>query len=151
MFPIVLAVGAIVGVGYLLIGGKKKKVFISYHAKSDSHYKRLIIAWAKNNKFKLDFEDVSTDVNIKSSDKAYLRRRMKEQIEKADVVIVFVGKGTHKREWVKWEISKAKELGKIIVAVKEKKTHPSPKELMGCGVQWVYGFSEEKIRNALEA
>jgi len=150
VLPLVLA-GLAIGVGYLLIEGKKKKVFISYHAESDSHYKRLITAWAKNNKFKLDFEDVSTDVNIRSNDTAYLRRRMKEQIGKADVVIVFIGKDTHEREWVKWEIAKAKELNKTIIAVKEKRSYPSPEGLLGCGVRWVYGFSEEKIRQAIEA
>lgn len=149
--PIVLFAGLIVGVGYLLVGDKKKKVFISYHAKSDARYKHLIKAWAENNKFKLEFDDVSTDVGINSRDKNYLRKRMKEQIEKSDVVIVFIGKDTHQRDWVKWEISKAKELNKPIIAVKEKRTHSSPKELLGCGVQWVYGFSEEKIRQALEA
>ena len=144
-----LATGLITVVGYLLINGKRKKVFISYYSKSDSHYKNMIVAWANNNKFKLQLDDVSTDVKIKSEDTAYLKKRMKQQIDKADYFIVFVGKNTHKRDWVTWEIEQAKLLNKSIIAVKEKRTHKSPKALLGSGAIWVYGFTEEKIREAL--
>ena len=132
-----------------MANGKQKKVFISYYSKGDSHYKNLIVAWAKNNNFKLNIEDLSTDTNIKSSDRSYLRARMKKQIEKADYFIVFVGEDTHKREWVLWEIEQAKTFGKTIIAVKEKKAHKSPKPLLGSRATWIYGFSEEGIRNAL--
>ncbi len=60
--------------GYLFVNGKRKKVFISYHSKSDSHYKNMIIAWANNNKFKLQLDDVSTDIKIKSNDIRYLKK-----------------------------------------------------------------------------
>ncbi len=135
--------------GYLFVNGKRKKVFISYYSKSDSHYKNMIIAWANNNKFKLQLDDVSTDIKIKSKDTNYLKKRMKQQIGKTDYFIVFLGKNTHKRDWVTWEIEQAILLDKTIVAVKEKRSHKSPKVLLGCNAIWVYGFSEEKIREAL--
>lgn len=135
--------------GYLLINGKPKKVFISYYSKGDGHYKKLIIAWAKNNSFKLNIEDVSTDTKINSSDRTYLKKRMKEQINKCDYFIVFVGEKTFEREWVLWEIEQAKLLHKKIIAVKEKRTNKSPKVLFRCGVTWVYGFSENGIRKAI--
>ncbi len=76
---------------------------------------------------------------------------MKEKINESDCVIVFIGEDTHERPWVQWEIKKAIELKKPIVAVKEKKTHKSPKLLIGCDAKWVYGFSEKKIREAIES
>ncbi len=146
-----IAVAGLVGfTGYLLAKGKPKKVFISYYSKGDSNYKNMIMAWAKNNKFKLSIEDLSTDTKIKSTDQAYLKQRMKNQISKADYFIVFVGEDTHTREWVLWEIEQAKKLNKTIIAIKEKRTHKSPKSLLKCGVIWVYGFSEDGIRKALE-
>ncbi|MCK5384812.1 MAG: TIR domain-containing protein [Alphaproteobacteria bacterium] len=119
--PIPLAYFAIVGiVGYLFINGKSNKVFISYYSKGDSHYKNMIMAWVNNNNFELDFDDVSTDVKIKSTDTKYMKRRIKEQIKKADFFIVFVGEDTHEREWVSWEIKQAQSMCKPIIAVKEK-------------------------------
>jgi hypothetical protein len=138
-------------IGYLAVRDKKRKVFISYYSNGDSHYKKLIIAWSKNNKFKLNIEDVSTDIKIKSQNQLYLKKRMKEKIDESDCVIVFVGVDTHERPWVDWEVEKAIELKKPIIAVKEKRTHKSPKSLLGSGAIWVNGFSEEKIREALKA
>ena len=145
-----LAAGLITVAGYILINGKRKKVFISYYSKSDSHYKNMIIAWANNNKFKLQLDDVSTDVKINSEDTVYLKKRMKQQIGKADYFIVFVSENTYKRDWVTWEIEQAKLLNKSIVAVKEKRTHKSPNALLGCGAKWVYGFNEEKNTRSFE-
>jgi hypothetical protein len=144
-----LLTGLIGFVGYLYVNGRPKKIFVSYYSKGDSHYKNMIMAWAKNNNFKIDVEDQSTDTNIGSHDRNYLKRRMREQIGKADYFIVLIGQETYRREWVNWEIEQAKNLGKRIIAVKEKQSHKSPKPLLNCGATWVFGFSEEGIRKAL--
>lgn len=150
-----LAYAAVLGIislaGLIYAHGTPRKVFVSYYSKGNSHFKNLIMAWAQNNNLKLNIEDVSTDTKIKSDDETYLRKRMKEQIGKADDFIVFIGKDTHKRKWVAWEIEQAKLLKKRIIAVKEKKTYKSPQPLLGSGAIWVYGFSEEGIRNALNS
>lgn len=151
--PLVYLIGVVgAGVtGYLLTKRKPKKVFVSYHSKADSHYKNLIIAWSNNDKFKLKIEDFSTDVGIKSNDVSYMRRRMKEQINKADYFIIFIGERTHQREWVEWEIEQAKLMKKNIVAIKENRAHISPQSLLGSGAKWVYRFTEEGLRKTLEA
>lgn len=110
----------------------------------------MIIAWTKNENMSLNIEDYSTDTKIKSQDELYLKKRMREQISKSDYFLVFVGNDTHERPWVAWEIEQAKRLGKKIIAVKEKRQHKSPKQLLGSEVIWVYGFSEKGIRDALE-
>lgn len=145
---LVLGAAAIFGIYKLL--DRKKRVFVSYYYDADRHYKRLLTAWSANDKFELEFEDVSTDVSIKSNDEAYIRRVIGEKIMQCNVFLVLVGKGSHKRDWISWEIAKAKECGKRIVAVKEKRTHVSPDELLSSGVGWVYGFEEKKIREAIE-
>lgn len=150
-----VAYAAVVGIiglaGYLYINGNPKKVFISYHSKGDSHFKNMIMAWANNENLKLNIEDFSTDTNIKSKNEAYLKKRMKEQIRKADHFIVFIGKDTYMRPWVSWEIEQAKSFRKKIIAVKENRKYKSPKPLLGSGAIWVYGFSEKGIRNALNS
>jgi hypothetical protein len=135
----------------LLFSGRKKKLFFSYYFDKDRHYKRLINAWSVNPKFDLDFDDVSTDVSINSDNDSYLRRKMAERIQACDVFVVVIGKGTHAREWVSYEIGKAREYGKKIVAIKLDKRYVSPKELMSAGARWVYGFKEKDIRAAIES
>lgn len=103
-----------------------------------------------NSNFNLRLDDVSTDLKIKSNDVNYLKRRMRDQIRKADYFIVFIGTDTHTRDWVTWEIEQAIDFNKKIIAVKEKRTNKSPKPLLGSGANWVFGFSEEKLRKALD-
>jgi hypothetical protein len=149
--PYIIGTVSAVITGYLWNKKKAKKVFISYHSKADSHYKNLIVAWSNNDKFQLKVEDFSTDVGIKSNDVSYMRRRMKEQISKADYFIIFIGEKTHQREWVEWEIEQAKLMKKNIVAIKENRAHKSPKSLLGSGATWIYRFTEQGLRKALEA
>lgn len=144
-----LAVGAAVlfGIHALL---KKKKVFVSYYYDADRHYKRLLTAWSANDKFELEFEDVSTDVSIDSNDEEYLKRVIAGEIKRCDVLLVLVGKRAHKRKWIAWEIAQARKGEKKIVAVKLRREYVSPEELLSAGATWVYGFNAEKIREAIE-
>lgn len=146
---LIAAAATVFGVYKLLT--EKKKVFVSYYHDADKHYKRLLTAWSANDKFDLEFEDVSTDVSIRSDNEAYIRRAIANKIKQCDVFIVLVGKKSHRRDWIGWEIAKAKEFGKKIVAIKEKRSHASPEELLSAGAEWVYGFEEKKIRAAIES
>lgn len=141
---------ALIALAALVLLKSKKKVFVSYYYDKDRHYKRLLNAWSANEKFQLEFDDVSTDVSIKSIDKEYIRRKISEKIKQCDVFVVFVGKESHAREWISWEISKAKEFNKKIVSIKAKRNYTSPEELISAGAVWVYGFNEQKIREAIE-
>ncbi len=145
---IILAVTA--GLAAYSLATRKKKVFISYYYNGDNHYKRLLKAWGANKKFSLDFVDVSTDISIKSQDNNYIRRKISEKINQSDVFIVIVGEKTNESEWVSWEIKKALEFKKKIIAIKEKKNNPSPKALLSIGAIWIYGFNKNDIINAID-
>ena len=148
--PIALVIGG--GIAILLAYAKKdkkRKVFVSYYFDEDKHYKRLLKAWSANGKFRLNFDDISTDISVKSENENYIKRTISNRIKECDVFLVIIGKKTHKRKWVAWEISKALEYKKKIVALKENKSHATPKELMSVGAEWVYGFKEEKVRNSI--
>jgi hypothetical protein len=145
---LIVGAAAVFGVYKLFTG--KKKLFISYYHDADKHYKRLLTAWSANDKFDLEFEDMSTDVSINSGNTDYIKRVIADKIKQCDVFVVLIGKKSHKREWISWEIAKAKEYGKKIVAIKEKRSHISPEDLLSVGAEWVYGFEEKKIRTAIE-
>lgn len=149
--PIRIVLGILASfAGYVLLN-KKQKIFVSYYYDADRHYKRLLTAWSANDKFKLEFEDVSTDVSINSENTAYIKRVIADKIKQCDVFVVLVGKKSHKRKWISWEIAIAKEHGKKIVAIKGKRSHTSPDELLSARAEWVYGFEEKKIRDAIES
>jgi hypothetical protein len=128
----------------------KKKVFISYDYDHDKHYKNLLVAWDKNSQFDFSFYDTSVDVSVDSTDAGAIRRVISARINNSTYFLCIVGKHTHKSSWVAWEINKAVELDKKIVAVKTAKENESPSELLGIGAEWALSFTFESIKNAIE-
>lgn len=148
--PLILI--GLIGLGIAAIAKltKKKKVFVSYYYRDDNRYKNLLSAWSANDKFDIEFEDVSADVSINSKDAAVLKRVLSRKIAESDVLLVLVGEKSYSRRWVRWEITKAKELQKRIVAVKVKPEYQSPKGLLSSGAVWARSFEYEAIKNAIE-
>jgi len=128
----------------------KKKVFISYDYDKDKHYKNLLVAWDANKEFDFSFYDVSVDVSVDSNDAAAIRRVISARINNATHFLCIVGERTHKSKWVAWEIDKAVELKKKIVAVKTAKDNTTPTGLYGVGATWALSFTFAAIKKALE-
>jgi hypothetical protein len=129
----------------------KKKVFISYDYDNDKHYKNLLLAWDKNSDFDFSFNDESVDVSVDSNKRDVIRRVISARINDSSRFLCIVGEKTHKRSWVKWEIEKAVELKKKIVAVKTAKDNDTPSSLLGVGAEWALSFNFDAIKKALDA
>lgn len=130
-----------------------KKVFVSYHsAAEDTKYKNLLVAWSKNDNghFDIKFDDTSVGVSINSDSAAYIKRVIKNKITTSNVFLCLVGKNTYKSDWVKWEIDKAVELKKKIVAVKIDRSYQTPINLYGVGASWAQSFTYDAIKKALD-
>jgi len=128
----------------------KKKIFISYDYDNDKHYKNLLVAWDKNKEFDFSFYDMSVDVSVNSDDAAVIKRVISARINNSTHFLCIVGKYTHKSGWVKWEIEKAVDLKKKIVAVKIQKDYTTPLPLYGVGTKWALSFTFASIKQALE-
>lgn len=103
---------------------KRQHVFISHHHVDDEHVDKLTSLLDRvghdvrnssirtrlkpENQEKLDKGRVSDEV---------IRRLLRRKISWAGVTVVLIGKETHQRPWVDWEISEANEQGKRIVGV----------------------------------
>ncbi|WP_081759914.1 TIR domain-containing protein [Lentilactobacillus farraginis] len=61
-----------------------------------------------------------------------------------------VGKNTYKSDWVDWEIDKAVELGKPVVAIKLNNSNTTPIPLYGINAEWARTFNYEAIKKALD-
>lgn len=104
---------------------KRRHVFISHHHADDAHVSDLTSLLGRNgyeirnssirakpeNQRRLDQKQVS-DRTIK--------RLLRMKMAWASTVVVLIGKETHNRPWVDWEIKKANKLGKRIVGVFER-------------------------------
>lgn len=128
----------------------KKKVFISYDYENDKHYKNLLLAWDANKQFDFYISDYSADVSINSTDATAIKSTLSRYINQGTVFLVIVGKKTSKSIWVKWEILKAVELGKKIVAVKTDRENTTPDELYGIGASWAMSFTYDAITKAID-
>lgn len=127
----------------------KKKVFVSYSYDNDKHYKNLLLAWDGNKLFDFSMNDHSADVSINSTNATAIKRVISRYINEATYFLIIVGEKTHKSAWVKWEIEKALELGKKIVAVKTNRENISPDALLGIGASWAMSFTYDAISKAI--
>ena len=128
----------------------KKKMFISFDYDNDRHYKNLLVAWDKNGLFDFSFYDGSVTVSVNSNDAPPIKRVITSRISDCPRLLCIVGKEAHKSSWIAWEIAKANELKKKIIAVKTEKSNQTPEGLKGVGAKWAMSFNLEAIKKAVE-
>lgn len=136
----------------------KKKICVSFDYENDSHLKNLLAAWNANPRIEFSFDD-KTPKEIQSNDYSVIKAVLTRKISEASCLLVIVGKYASRRardasligdiNWMNWEINKAKELKKKLVAVKIDRTYESPPALINSGASWAYRFELDAILNAL--
>jgi hypothetical protein len=103
----------------------RRHVFISHHHADDAQVSALTELLARNR-----YEIRNSSIRVKPANQRRLdakqvsdstiKRLLRMKIAWASTVVVIIGKETHNRPWVDWEITKAKELGKRVVGVFER-------------------------------
>jgi len=128
-----------------------KKIFISYDYDNDKHWKNLLLAWSKNPDF-ADFyiNDQSVTVAVDSYAAGPIKRVISAKISDATGFLCIVGEKTYRSSWVDWEIKKAVELRKKMIAVKTAKDNTTPDALYGVGATWALSFTLEGIKKAID-
>jgi MTH538 TIR-like domain (DUF1863) len=98
---------------------KSKNVFISHYHKDDEHVQRLKSRFLEKG-YQLKNSSIDSTKhkprNKKPSD-AVVKRLLRLRINWAGAFICLIGDRTHTREWVDYEIKKAREKGKKIIGV----------------------------------
>lgn len=136
----------------------KKKVCVSFDYTNDNRYKNLLAAWDANSNFEFGFSDV-TPSEINTENYSRVKSVITQKISSCTYLLVIVGKYANQkhsrsneigdRNWLNWEINKAKDLGKKIVAVKIDKSFTPPDALLGANAEWAMSFTQDSIINAL--
>jgi hypothetical protein len=129
----------------------KPKIFISYDYDNDKHYKNMLLAWDKNNEFDFAFSDHSVDVSIQSTNAEAIKRAISAKINSATHFLCIVGSKTSSSGWVAWEIDKAKELKRKLVAVKTASDNKTPGGLLNAGASWAMSFTFDAIKKAIDS
>lgn len=103
----------------------RRHVFISHHHADDAQVTGLTKLLGRSG-----FEIRNSSIRAKPANQrrldegrisdSTLKRLLRMKMSWASTVVVLIGKETHKRPWVEWEINKANELGKRIVGVYER-------------------------------
>jgi len=101
-----------------------KNVFVSHHHKDDASVDGLT-RLAANKGFNLRNSSIRAKpenqkrINDKKIPEQTLKRLLRMKMRWASQLIVVVGKETHSRDWVNWEIEQAHKMGMPIIGVYE--------------------------------
>lgn len=128
----------------------KKRIFVSFDYDNDKHYKNLLVAWDRNDMFDFSFYDGSVTVPVNSDKAGPIRRVISNKISNCTRLLCIIGKETYKSDWVTWEIDKAVELKKKIIAVKTSKSNTTPLSLFGVGAKWALSFTFSSIKKTID-
>ncbi len=104
--------------------GLKKNVFISHHHQDDALVDKMTTLLSKNGCVIRNSSIRAKPANQERLDKGLvkestIKRLLRMKMSWAGTVIVLVGRETHTRSWVNWEIKEAQRQGKNIVGVYE--------------------------------
>ena len=92
-----------------------KRVFLSFVEEDLSQVRGLRLL-KDNPNFELDFFDESIREPIDSRNADYIKRVIREKIQRCSVTVCLIGKHTYKSKWVEWELETSEQEGnKIIV------------------------------------
>jgi hypothetical protein len=127
----------------------KNKVFVGYDYDVDEAAKDRLLGWDVDKEFDFSSYDRSFDVAIDGEKAAAIKQELAARIGDSSHFLCIVGKETYRSAWMAWEIRKAVELKKKLVAAKTDSTNNSPAALQGVGASWSTLFDFESIKKAM--
>ena len=126
----------------------KNKVFIGCDD-CDKAAKDRLLGWDVNKEFDFFSYDRAFDVAVDSPEAVVIKQDLAARIRDASYYLCIVGKESYRSGWVAWEIGKAVELKKKLVAAKTDSTNNSPTAMQGVGASWSTMFNFDTIKKAM--
>jgi hypothetical protein len=133
-------------------GDISRHVFISFDHE-DMDEVNLLRGQAKNDKVDLQFDDHSVKDPFDSANTDYIKRQIREKIDRCSVTLVYLSEKTASSKWVNWEIEESIKRGKGVVGVytgdKAPTSVPTAFQQNGCkSVKWEHAALMKAIENA---
>ena len=126
------------------------KVFIGYDYDNDKAVKDRLLRWDANREFDFSSYDQSFGVAVDGPGAAAIKQDLTARIGDASYFLYIVGKESYRSGWVAWEVRKAVELKKKLVAVKTDSIYISPTALQRVGVSWSTMLNFDSIKQAID-
>ena len=126
------------------------KVFIGYDYDNDKAVKDRLLRWDANREFDFSSYDQSFGVAVDSPGAAAIKQDLTARIGDASYFLYIVGKESYRSDWAAWEVRKAVELKKKLVAVKTDSINNSPSVLQRVGASWSTMFNFDSIKQAID-
>jgi hypothetical protein len=127
----------------------KNKVFISYDYDNDKASKDRLLGWDANNEFDFSSYDQSFGVAVDSPEAVAIKQHLAALIRDTSYFLCIVGKESYRSGWLAWEVQKAVELKKKVVAAKTDSINNSPRALQSAGASWSTMFNFDSIKKAM--
>ena len=94
----------------------KKRVFLSFKAEDKQQVQGLRLM-AANDKFDIEFFDESVSTPIDSNNQEYIRRKIREKINRTSVTVCLIGTETYTSDWVNWELQESFDKGNTVIVM----------------------------------
>ena len=104
--------------------GASRHVFISFDHE-DLNEVNLLRGQAKNDSIDLQFDDHSVKEPYDSTSAEYIKRNIREKIDRCSVTMVYLSEKTASSKWVNWEIEESLKRGKGVIGVYKGETPPA--------------------------
>jgi len=134
------------------------EIFVSFDYENDRNYKYTLDMWNKNPNFLFTYDDRSSG-EIQTQSVSVVKNVLSRKINEATAVIVIIGKEANKahrdrlligyKNWQNYEIAKAVELEKKLIAVQINSQYEYPEELLNVSAKRIYSFSQNEIIKAI--
>lgn len=127
-----------------------RHVFISFDHE-DLAEVNLLRGQAKNDKVDLQFDDYSVKEPYDSVNADYIKRQIRERIDRCSVTMVYLTDKTASSKWVNWEIEESIKRGKGVIGVYKGNTPPAvlPYALQQNGCKMVK-WEHARLMSAIE-
>mgnify|MGYP001160571068 CR=1 FL=1 len=129
-----------------------RHVFISFDHE-DLDEVNLLRGQAKNDKMDLEFDDYSVKEPYESNNSDYIKRNIREKIDRCSVTLVYLTDKTASSKWVNWEIEECLKRGKGVIGVYKGDTPPAKTppafHQNGCNaIKWEHAVLIKAIEDA---
>lgn len=129
-----------------------RHVFISFDHE-DLNEVNLLRGQSKNDKTDLQFDDHSVKEPYDSENADYIKRKIREKIDRCSVSAVYLSEKSATSKWVNWEIEESLKRGKGVIGVYKGDAPPANKppafEKNGCkAVKWEHASLTKAIEEA---
>jgi hypothetical protein len=129
----------------------RKQLYLSFDHENDGYYREVLDTWSKMPGFASFWvNDQPPAVPVDSEAAEPIKQALARRIGAAGGLLCVVGQNSSTSDWMEWEIRKADELGKRLIAVRVNRDCAFPELLSDVGATCAMSFTFEGIRRAID-